>query len=243
MTYLRFLLKGKRAHFRRFYTNSSSLTYPVPPPATLLGILGAALGMGPEYGERLKGLLLSVRPLGPQRTLLQAVNHLFLKADAPSPKELRGLYQDGRTQIPLEFLLPVGEGPLAYEVYAAGEGGLLARLREALASPAYPLSLGLAGLHAWAEGAELGEGEVWEGGEGLEAVGLLRAVGLEPDWERAHGLRLYRDRFPLRLGPDRRPLEVAELALEAEGRPLPLKAYRGPLLQTPGGWVGLVAVG
>ncbi len=57
-------MKGKRAHFRRFYTNSSALTYPVPPPTTLQGLLGAALGLGPEYVDLLSGLYLSARPLG-----------------------------------------------------------------------------------------------------------------------------------------------------------------------------------
>jgi CRISPR-associated protein Cas5h len=41
------------------------------------------------------------------------VNYLFLKEGTLS--ELRGLYKDGRTQIPLQFLVGEEGGPVAYE--------------------------------------------------------------------------------------------------------------------------------
>ncbi len=39
-----FDLYGKFAHFRKFYTNSSSLTYLIPPRTTIEGIIAALLG-------------------------------------------------------------------------------------------------------------------------------------------------------------------------------------------------------
>ena len=40
-----FRFSGKYAHFRRPYTNVSSLSYPFPPRPTMAGLLGAVLGV------------------------------------------------------------------------------------------------------------------------------------------------------------------------------------------------------
>jgi len=235
---LRFVLKGKRAHFRRFYTNSSALTYPVPPPSALQGLLGAALGLGPEYREVLSGLYLSVRPLGSMRHLFQTVNYLFLKEG--NLLELRGLYREGRTQIPLQFLVGEGGGPLGFEVLVASEdGALVKRLAEALEAPFYPLALGPAFALAWTEGIKLLEGDVVQGwqGEGLGwwGAGKLRLQGPLP------GSQVYRDRFPVLLGPGRVPKRVEELALELRGASLPV-AYEGEVLRMEDGAWGVVRV-
>lgn len=44
MKFLVFDLKGKFAHFRKFYTNSSSLSYLVPPRTVIEGMVAAILG-------------------------------------------------------------------------------------------------------------------------------------------------------------------------------------------------------
>ena len=40
MKILTFRLQGKMAHFRRYYSNSSALTYTIPPRTTVLNIAG-----------------------------------------------------------------------------------------------------------------------------------------------------------------------------------------------------------
>jgi CRISPR-associated protein Cas5h len=40
---LSFEIRGRFAHFRKFYTNSSSLSYFIPPRTTIIGMLGAIL--------------------------------------------------------------------------------------------------------------------------------------------------------------------------------------------------------
>ncbi len=237
MRFLRFVLRGKRAHFRRFYSNSSALTYPVPPPSALLGLLGAALGLEPEELPRLAGLRLSARPLGEARTLFQTLNYLFVKTGTLA--ELRGLAKDGRTQIPLQFL--VGEEGVGFEVWAVGEEGLIQDLARALPEPAYPLSLGPAYALAWVPQEEVrtGEARLQRGFKG-PLLGLLEVGKLELG-PLPQGGRIFRDRFPLRLGPDRRLLRVAELCLEARGRPLE-GVYHGEVLLWEGAGVGLVEV-
>ena len=51
-----FDIKGKFAHFRKFYTNSSSLTYGIPPRTAICGILAAILGL--ERDSIMKSLVL-----------------------------------------------------------------------------------------------------------------------------------------------------------------------------------------
>ncbi len=129
---------------------------------------------------------------------------------------------------------------MAFEVHVASrEEALLEGLARALESPAYPLSLGPAFALAWAEEVFLGEGEVREGWEG-EGVGWWWAHRLRLEAP-PPGTRLYRDRFPVALGPGRTPKQVGELALELRGEPLPVR-YRGEVLLVEGRAVGVVRV-
>lgn len=196
------------------------------------------MGLGPEYVEALSGLYLSVRPLGVQRHLFQTVNYLFLKEGRL--EELRGLHKDGRTQIPIQFLVGEEGGAVAFEVHVASrEKALLEALARAVESPVYPLSLGSAFALAWAEGVSLGEGEVREGWEG-EGLGWWEVVRLRLE-NPPPGTQVYRDRFPVLLGPGRRPLRVKELALELRGDPLPV-VYEGEVLLVGGRAWGVVRV-
>ena len=45
MDILAFHLRGKMAHFRKYYSNSSALSYWVPPRTTIIGVLAGLLGM------------------------------------------------------------------------------------------------------------------------------------------------------------------------------------------------------
>lgn len=198
------------------------------------GLLAAALGLGEEYLGELRGLWVSARPTAPLRHAFQTVNYLFLKEG--KLEELRGLYREGRTQIPIQYLLGEEGRPVAFEVYVASERkGIVEGLGEALANPAYPLALGPAYALAWAEGISILEADLrshWTGtGLGWWEAGKLRLQGTPL------GARLYRDRFPLSLGPGRQPMRIGELALEVRGEPLPVQ-YEGEVLT-----LGEVAVG
>ena len=61
MRVIRFRLRGKLGHFLRAEANVDGLTYPVPPPTALLGMVGAVLGLGKdEPQEKLAGARLAV---------------------------------------------------------------------------------------------------------------------------------------------------------------------------------------
>jgi len=228
MQALRFVISGKLAQFRRFYSNSSSLSYPIPPPPTLRGLLGAAMGLGPEYAERLGGLRFSVRPLSPWRFLMQTANHLKVK------KGELNLAGGEHTQIPLQFVAPrTLEGRLRYEVVAVGPDA--PRLAEALARPRYPLSLGPAYALAQVEEVEALTGQEEKAFEG-PILGPLRADAIA---SLSGSGRLLTDRYPLRLKEDRTPLSVADLVIEAEGKPIAAR-YEGEVFVTKSGVWSLV---
>jgi len=219
MRAIRFVLAGKLAHFRRFYTNSSSLSYPIPPPPTLRGMLGAALGLGPEYADRFLEWRFSVRPLAPWRFLMQTVNHLMIKKGAPA----RNLAGGEHTQVPIQLIVPQKpEGRVRYEVLALGDDP--EQVIQALAQPRYPLSLGPAFALAFVEEAGWIEGEILEAASGpllgaFEIAKVRRFLGQG---------RILHDRYPLRLDEERNLLAVADLGIEANGRPIALD-YEGPV--------------
>lgn len=235
---LRFDVVGPMAHFRKFYTNSSSLSYPIPPRTTLMGLLAALLGYDRDaYYEELGlerariGVALKI----PVRSFMQTVNYLFTKNEGWDGSQ-------GHTQIPLELILPrPPERLVRYRVYFQHrDPGWVERLYGQLerGEYRYPPYLGISECPAWIEDPKLyspGEvSRVRDPAEPLEmgtAVPLPRLVGL-PSPERLMHRRLLKDRMPFDFHPDRRLKAAADVIWEAEGRPLPLR-LRGEVFRLP----------
>ena len=77
-----FDLTGSMAHFRKYYTNSSSLTYGFPPRSVLMGVVAAVLGMERDsYYETLDRGRFSVAVKVPGRRLMQTVNYTRTKKE------------------------------------------------------------------------------------------------------------------------------------------------------------------
>jgi CRISPR-associated protein Cas5h len=111
-----FNLESKYAHFRKIYTNSSSLTYSVPPRTTLQGIIAAILGYERDsYYEMLNSsrVHIGVRKNCPTYTMTHTVNYI----KAVSPGEL--VRPKAHTQIPVEIL--AAETQVSYRVYVTGD--------------------------------------------------------------------------------------------------------------------------
>ncbi len=99
-----FRVTGKYAHFRKFYTNSSSLTYFFPPRTTITGMIASILGRARDsYYDELSSencrVALTVEK--PVRKIIQTVNYLKIT----SKNSVTG--QEGHTQVPLEFVVPM----------------------------------------------------------------------------------------------------------------------------------------
>lgn len=109
-----FDIYGKFAHFRKFFTNSSSLSYSVPPRTTIAGMLAAILGMERDsyYEDFSKEKLhIAVKKKTKTRKIMQTLNYIKATGNSElvAPKE--------HTQIPFEIL--VGEKHVSYRVYVS----------------------------------------------------------------------------------------------------------------------------
>jgi len=229
-------LRGKFGHFRRFYTNSSSLSYPIPPPTVVRGIVGAALGLERhEYADRLAGLRMGIGVRQPLRTIMQTINALLVKN--ASDKELRGF--EARTQIPTQLLIPDtrqedwDRTSLCYRLVLVPPAGLSGQeLAAALRAPIYPPALGVAYCLAWFEAVEIREGTLGaDDPELADYHGALEAdaiVEFALDDRVRH--KLSRDRYPLRLDRDRRLIAASDLIVDLLGHPIRCR-YRGAWAQ------------
>lgn len=92
MKILIFDLVEKFAHFRKYYTNSSSLTYSIPPRTTISGIIAADMGYERDsYYEifNSENAYIAVKKLGRNKKIIQTVNYILAKGsrDIINPKK------------------------------------------------------------------------------------------------------------------------------------------------------------
>lgn len=140
-----FDLVGKIAHFRKFYANSSSLSYLFPPRTTLEGIVAGILGYDRDSYYDIfdpSECMITVSPMSRMRTIFQTVNYISVK----SLNDLNGKL--GRTQIPFELVVPENFGDhLRYRIYFAhSDDQMISRLEAYLRDGRshYPISFGAA---------------------------------------------------------------------------------------------------
>jgi len=106
------------AHFRKFYTNSSSLSYYFPPKTVVAGMIAGILGFKRDtyyeiFDEKAK---IAVEIRTPLRKKIQTLNYLSVK----EPKHTTGI--DRNTQVPVEFVMPKFDFKMViYRIYFAHE--------------------------------------------------------------------------------------------------------------------------
>ena len=163
MKALVFDLRGFMAHFRTFYTNSSSVSYGFPPRTALMGIVASILGYDRDtYYEILspENCKLSVSLLTPVRKFIQTVNYIRTKPkNIPNGdrfNSFRGAVQTHLEreiityQVGIEFVVPL-KGELRYRVYfTTQDGKLYGKLKNLLeqGKTYYSLYMGLTELLA-----------------------------------------------------------------------------------------------
>jgi len=141
-----FDIKGRFAHFRKFYSNSSSLTYGIPPRTTLAGIVAAILGYErDEYYQVLDSdkLYITAKKLTTTSKIIQTLNYIRAEnmKDIMIPKQY--------TQVPFEIL--TSENGVAYRVYLFHENkNIFDEIEERLINQrfVYPPSLGAVNFHS-----------------------------------------------------------------------------------------------
>lgn len=218
MNIIIFELSGKFAHFRKFYTNSSSLSYSVPPRTTIEGTIGALLGYERDsYYEILNAdkLYVAVEKIGRTRKIMQSLN--YIRATSPgdimSPKE--------HTQIPFEIL--TGDEDIRYRFYVTHEDEKVLKEIEQRVSnnkPVYPLCFGSAPFSCYIDYVDKVEGELCESDEYEFISTVINNDKVEEiDIENLEG-SLIKERMPRDFKYGRIIKEVTTYVYEEEGKPL-----------------------
>jgi CRISPR-associated protein Cas5h len=106
-----FDIEGKFAHFRKIYTNSSSLSYLVPPRTTVQGIIAAMLGYERDsyYTKLDRDVFIAVKKNYPTYMMTHTLNYIkaVSTGELSEPKE--------HTQIPFEVI--ASKQKVSYRVY------------------------------------------------------------------------------------------------------------------------------
>jgi len=220
---LAFTLSGPMGHFRKFYTNTSALTYPFPPRTTLMGLIAGLLGEERDtHYEKLSSerLWTAVRMMVPVRIRTYTLNYLFTKGGK--------FYDKGQgTQIPVAWVLPrLPEKVIRFRVYVSSpDSELWERLVDVFRSRHFhwPPYLGVTEALAWIE-EDIWIGEVeYKVHEKPVLVGtpVIKHAYMELCFEKSQGTRLLVDHFTLDMlsKPYRSPKKTVEVLYEAEGRP------------------------
>jgi len=216
MRVLVFDLIGKMAHFRKFYTNSSSLSYYFPPRTTLAGILAALLGLERDsyYEQFDESAFISLEIKTSLRKKVNVVNYLFVK----SPADITG--KEGGTQVPLEFVLPVrGVENIVYRVFFSHEDkNIYNLLKSTLENRIYkfPIYLGITELLARYSYVGEYEAEKITNHEG-EITSVINTDYLEPETKLITLENIFIDRIPASFENGRKLKRVSNYLFRPDG--------------------------
>lgn len=212
---------GTFAHFRKFWTTSSSLSYPFPPPPTIRGILGAILGFQKkEYIRKTEPFKVGVRILNPIKRLKVSLNLIDTKRLGTGFNNLaRNIRRKGllHTQAVVEIL----KNP-KYRIYVFSENPqLLEILEEALKREenVYTISLGWANFLAKYSYIGTFEGKSIEKTQKVDSVVPVDNI-LNLEFDQTNLQYLARDKIPLKLAEDRKPLSYTLVVYSLDAKPL-----------------------
>ena len=160
MEVLKFDIKGKFAHFRKFHGNNTAMSYSIPPRTTIIGILAAMLGEDKDtYYRKFKSdkLRIGVQIIQDIKKSFHRVNYLKITGR----DDFTG--QKGRIQTPFELVTghDLKQDMVSYRFYlTAGENAeLYDALKNRLLSGdrTFNISLGIAGFSAFITNAEVAQ--------------------------------------------------------------------------------------
>ena len=242
-----FDIKGPMAHFRKYYTNSSSLSYLFPPRTVVVGLTAGLLGLPSEiyakggeepYYERFDGnrSLVAVSVRTKIRRMMQTRNYL---ATDDFPKTSGKLLQKmvggeiGHTQINLEILLPDDDNYITYRIYFYHvDEGIYSELKRRLEEQTFifPPYMGITEFLASVE--YIGEGIVSKNPKPeveLNSVCKLEEVGLDFSGD---DLQYLTEKMPTGFSNDRTPQQTGEYVLEVKGRSMKVKLKENTVCYT-----------
>lgn len=244
MKILIFDISGEFAHFRKFNTTSSPLTYTIPTRTAISGLLGAILGIGREefYDHFLKEkAFIAVQVLNPIRKQGYGFNLINTK---------EGMYRiKNRTQVRFEFVADP-----AYRVFLTHtDAGIFNGLKERIEKKDYTFQpyLGLAQLTSDVTFVDLVDAfEESSNGTPVDVISAInldhccgKKVVIDPDLKYSSAImpmEMVIDREDTTVKPpadgslpkNRKTTEYAEVIYETSGSPV--KAMVDSFINVPG---------
>jgi CRISPR-associated protein Cas5h len=221
-----FDVQGNFAHFRKFYANSTSLSYEFPPRTTVCGMIAGMIGIEKDqYYELFKEnqAFIGVQIINPTKRMSQTVNYMWVK----STKDLNG--SAGPMQIPVEWVTHfngVGKGQVRYRIYFSHQDEeLQAKLLDLLQENKayYPPYLGISealGSMDW-----IGEFDMIEVNRSEELIDIVTVCPISQLQDISYiaepgsglGRTYMRDRIPCDFAAERRLTGVAQVIYEPNG--------------------------
>lgn len=175
MEVLQIDLKGKMAHFRKYYANNTALSFTIPPRTTIMGMLAAMLGVPKDkYYQQLSSpkIRIGIALLSPVKKTFHRLNFLSiksignLKTDIDKEKAYNSDFRGtgGRIQTPFEIVtgIHLQQDEVCYRLfisaYNAGDV-IFNQLKKCMIirQPYYNLSFGVAGFSAYVNKVQLFE--------------------------------------------------------------------------------------
>ncbi len=235
-----FDIRGTLAHFRKYYTNSSSLSYSFPPRTVITGLIAGLLGYANERAkaeERIyyelfstKKCKVAVSLLTRIKKVMQTVNYIKTKTDQASAYSFESLITGNRgapTQIPIEILMSDNGimQDVVYRVYFHhnDKEGIYTKLKNRLENQrfVYPPYLGISEFIASIN-------YVYEGNleknpnDTVEIKTICRLEDIEPDFK-GNNLQYLIEKMPVDFLNDRTPLKPENYIFEMKNRYLKAK--------------------
>lgn len=228
-----FDIKGPFAHFRKYYTNSSSLSYIFPPRTVVTGLIAGLLGYPNEKaktGEIYYELFntdkckIAVSLFTIVKKFMQTVNYIKTKTDQASRYSFEALITGTRgspTQIPLEILMSDNQSiqDITYRVYFYHrESNIYSNLKDRLIEQkfVYPPFLGMSEFLATIK--YITEGEIEKNDNNtVEINTVCRLDFIEPIFE-GNNMQYLIEKMPRGFLNDRTPLKPENYIFDMKNR-------------------------
>ena len=238
MKIISFRLRGKMAHFRKFYSNSSALSYFIPPRTTISGILAGLLGWERDgYYDifSLEQCKIAVACCVPVKKTMQKLNYLMIKKEG----DFNGSAEH-HSQTATEMVIPqnIRSGYLDYQVWISHQDDEIMNKMEKIIQPGFPgycslgisLGLGTAFHLGWIEQMQILEGteKAEDGTKEISSVIPLRKLD-EIDIKAIQNDKFYliKEEIPLEFDKDRRITKngLGNMVVNIHGYPIPAKTH------------------
>lgn len=228
-----FHLRGKMAHFRKYYSNSSALSYFIPPRTTVTGILAGLLGKERDtyYHEfSLEKCQIALTSRAPIKKCMQKVNLLMVKSE----RDLNGS-AEYHSQTATELIIPqnLQRGYIDYQIWVTHEDSKVMLQLENLIkkdfvgyfSRGISVALGAAYNLGWLEKGQLLEGVEIKETKSIELDSVIpqnKCKEIILDGVADGQYRLIKEEVPLEFDQGRKitPRGLGSLIINLSGQPV-----------------------